>query len=61
MAVGLLVLGAVAVAVAWGWAALAVYAFFAAIAGLVIFAMRIGGDWLRDASRGRFGDEDRGR
>ncbi len=56
--VGLLVVGAVAVTVAWGGSALAVYAFFAVIAGLVIAAARIGGDWVRDASRGRFERDD---
>jgi hypothetical protein len=55
----LLVLGAVAIALAWGWSALLVYVFFAAIAGGLVFAMRIGGDWLRDASRGRFDRENR--
>jgi hypothetical protein len=60
--VGLLVVGAVAVGVAWGWGALAIYAFFTAIAGLLVFAARLGGDWVRDASRGRFGrDDDRRR
>lgn len=59
--VGLLVLGALAVGLAWGWSALAVYVFFAVIAGLVALATRVGGDWVRDASRGRFRDDDRGR
>lgn len=53
---GLLLAGAVAVAIAWGWGALATYAFFAAIAGAVVFAARVGGDWLKDASSGRFRD-----
>ena len=60
LGLGLLVAGAVAVAVAWGWGALGVYAFFAAIAGAVVFGARIFGDWLKDASRGRF-DDGRGR
>ena len=56
---GLLVLGALAVALAWGWSAFFVYAFFAAISGAFAFAARAGGDWVRDASRGRFDREDR--
>ena len=56
---GLLVLGGVAIALAWGWSALVVYAFFAAISGGLGLAAGIGGDWIRDASRGRFDRKDR--
>ncbi len=58
---GLLVLGAVAITFAWGWRALFVYAFFAAISGGLGLAAGVGGDWVRDASRGRFqrGEDDR--
>ena len=58
---GLLLLGAVAVAVAWGWSALLVYAFFAAIAGVVILGARVGGDWISGVSSRRFDDDDRRR
>jgi hypothetical protein len=57
--VGLLVLGAVAVTIAWGWRSLVVYLFFAALSGAVALAAGLGGDWLRDASRGRFDRNDR--
>jgi hypothetical protein len=50
----LLVLGGVAITLAWGWNALVVYAFFAAISGALGLAAGVGGDWVRDASRGRF-------
>ncbi len=56
---GLLVLGALAVTLAWGWDALVVYAFFAAISGGLGLAAGVGGDWVRDASRGRFDRKNR--
>ena len=56
---GLLVLAAVAIAVAWGWRALVVFLFFAAISGGLAVAIRVGGDWVRDTSRGRFDRDDR--
>ena len=59
--VGLLLLGAVAIAIAWGWRALLVYLFFAAISGGLGLAVSIGGDWVRDTSRGRFNRRDDGR
>jgi hypothetical protein len=57
--IGLLVVGAVAIVVAWGWRALVVYAFFAAIAGALMLATRVGGDWMRESSRGRFDRDNR--
>jgi hypothetical protein len=49
----LVVLG-IAIGVAAGLRALAVYAFFAGIAAAVGIATWVGGDWVRDASAGRF-------
>ncbi|HZG35551.1 MAG TPA: hypothetical protein VEY87_06860 [Gaiellaceae bacterium] len=57
--VGVLLLGGVAVALAWGGDALFVYGFFAAIAGAVMLGARVGGDWITGASRRRFDREDR--
>jgi hypothetical protein len=57
--VGLLVLGAVAITIAWGWRALVVYLFFAALSGVFALAAGMGGDWVRDSSRGRFDRENR--
>ena len=54
IALGVIVAGAVAVGVAWGLGALAVYLFFAAIVGVVSLGATVGGDWLTRASRGRF-------
>jgi hypothetical protein len=53
LVVGLVGLG-IAIAVAWGWNALIVYAFFAGIAILILIGSLLGGGWLRDASAGRF-------
>jgi len=61
IAIAALVLGAVVVAVAYGWSALFVYGFFAAIAGAVLLGARVGGDWIAGASRRRFDDDDRRR
>lgn len=58
VAIGLLVLVAVAITVAWGWRALVVYLFFAAISGAFAAAALFGGDWARNASRGRFQHDD---
>jgi hypothetical protein len=44
----------IAIGVAAGLRALAVYAFFAGLAAAVGIATWVGGDWLRDASAGRF-------
>ena len=57
--VGLLALGAVAITIAWGWHALVVYLFFAALLSAFALAAGMGGDWLRDASRGRFDRDNR--
>ena len=46
----------VVMGLAWGWKSGAVYAFFLAVALLVVLATRVGGDWLESASRGRFRD-----
>jgi len=54
IALGVLVAGAVAIGVAWGLGALAVYLFLAAIAGVITVGATVGGDWLTGASRGRF-------
>jgi hypothetical protein len=59
IAIGALLLGAVAVGVAWGPGALGVYLFFVAIAGVVSLALNVGGDWLTKSSRGRFDDHRR--
>jgi hypothetical protein len=58
---GLVVLGAVLVAVFAGWGGLFVYAFFAAIAAALAWAAGAGGDWLERSSRGRFHGRDEGR
>ncbi len=42
-----------------GWGGLAVYAFFAVVAGGLALAASIGGGWLEDASRSRFRDRRR--
>ena len=41
-----------------GWAGL-VFAFFAALVLLIGYGAIVGGQWLRDASAGRFGDRGR--
>jgi hypothetical protein len=45
-----------AIGIAWGWSALAVYAFFAAVAAGLTAAVGLGGDWVRDVSSRRFDD-----
>ena len=52
----LVALGAV-VAIAFGWSALAFYAFFALIAVGTAVGIGVGGDVVRDWSRRRFDDE----
>ena len=52
----LLLGGAVAVGVAYGWRALAVYAFFAFITAAVYFGASVGGGLVRDVSSRRLGD-----
>jgi hypothetical protein len=47
-------LGAIAIGLAWGWGALLVYLFLVSIPAALTFALVVGGDWLRGASRGRF-------
>ena len=59
IALGIVLAGAVAVVAAWGWGALWVYVFFAAVAGAVTFGTSVGGGWLTGASRGRFDRGDR--
>ena len=44
----------IAIGVTAGLRALAVYAFLAGIASAVGIATWVGGDWVRDASAGRF-------
>ena len=39
-------------------AALAIVGLFAAVALAAVYALAVGGDWIRDASRGRFGRRD---
>lgn len=39
-----------------GWAAGLVFAFFAALVLVIGYGALVGGQWLRDASAGRFGD-----
>jgi hypothetical protein len=58
------VLGAVTAAgvvigVVWGFQALAVYAFFAAVAAGCTAAAGYGGAWVRDVSSRRFDDRQR--
>ncbi len=58
----LVVVPTVAIGLAWGGDAAIVYGFFAGLAALVAVAAGLGGDWTRDASRGRFARrDDRGR
>jgi hypothetical protein len=59
IALGVVVAGAVAVGLAWGFGALWVYLFFALVAGALTLAATVGGDWLTGASRGRFDDDKR--
>lgn len=54
IALAVVVLGAAAVGVAYGWRALVVYAFFAAIPAVLVFGAAVGGEWFSGASRGRF-------
>jgi hypothetical protein len=51
----------VAIAIVGGLDALVVYVFFAAVVGAVAYAVGVGGDWLRDASRSRFDRDGRDR
>jgi hypothetical protein len=37
-----------------GVVALAIVGLFAAVALAAVYALAVGGDWIRDASRGRF-------
>ncbi len=59
MLLGIFALGAVAVGLAWGWAALGVYLFFVCIPFVITVALAAGGDWVTKASRGRFADKSR--
>ena len=54
IALAVIVLGGVAVGLAYGWRGLSVYAFFAAIPAVLTFGVGVGGAWLAGASRGRF-------
>ena len=49
----------IAVAVAWGLQALAVYLFFVAVAAGLTYAAGVGGEWVRDVSSRRFDDRRR--
>ncbi len=51
----------IAIAAAWGFGALVVYCFFAALAGALAYAASAGGEWIAGASRGRFDDDRSGR
>jgi hypothetical protein len=55
----LLLLGAAAVGIAWGWHALVVYGFFAGIAAATALALGVGGDLLTRRSARRFDDDGR--
>ena len=57
LVLAVLVLGVV-VAATLGARAAFVYAFFAAIAVGFAYVAAVGGDWVRDTSRGRFDDAD---
>ena len=48
-----------AILVAWGMRAFAVYTFFVLVAGAGAYGARAGGGWVRDTSRGRFDDDRR--
>ena len=48
----------VVVAATLGARAAVVYAFLAAIPVGLAYAASVGGDWVRDTSRGRFDDDD---
>jgi hypothetical protein len=54
--IGVVVCVGAAIGIAYGLGALAMFAFFAAIAAAVTYAAGIGGDWLQGASRRRFDD-----
>ena len=56
---GILALGAVAIGLAWGWAALGVYVFFVGIPLVVTIGLGVGGEWVTKSSRGRFADRHR--
>ncbi len=56
---GLLLAGAVLVAVVGGWGGLAVYAFFVLLVGGLAWGIGTGGGWLENASRSRFDRDDR--
>ena len=61
IAVVVLVAVGIAIGLAWGFEALLVYLFLAAVAGAISFGASAGGDWLSGASRGRFHREPRRR
>lgn len=54
IALGVVVVLGIAIGIAWGFGALAVYLFFVAVAGVISLGATVGGDWLTGASRGRF-------
>jgi hypothetical protein len=56
---GLVAAAGIAIGAAWGLSALAVYAFFAAIAAGLTLAAGMGGEWVRDVSSRRFDDRRR--
>jgi hypothetical protein len=47
-------LGAIAIGLAWGWDSLLVYLFLVSIPAALTLGLVVGGDWLTQASRGRF-------
>jgi hypothetical protein len=53
-----LLAAAVGVAVAWGWRAAVVFAFFAGLAVALWLGASVGGVWIQDWSRRRFEDDD---
>jgi hypothetical protein len=56
---GMVAAAGIAIGVAWGLSALAVYVFFVAVAAGLTLAAGLGGEWVRDVSSRRF--DDRGR
>ena len=54
IAIAALVTAGLAILVAWGLHAALVYLVLAVLAGGLAYAGGVGGDWLRESSRGRF-------
>jgi hypothetical protein len=51
---GILVAGAVAIGVAFGWGAFLVYLFFAFVVTAAYYGLAVGGGLVREGSRRRF-------